>query len=312
MGVFKINKNINDFSEQDFQNEVSQEDKSNEEKQTINFNNNLSVSKKQFRNNISKALELFSNKLEKTINSLGKLIVDSYSVAIKRFNSYFTNEFLTDLSDFLIKFPNAVKKLEIELLDTLYNAKWFEGCIIYISISNIQEYFDILEHTRNGSKNRTKQIDKFIFSYINKQKVEEIRKSWRNHNLDTYILKICNQAVYAYERKEYALTVIALSSLWQGIIADKSNHTYEYRKDDKTKDDFKHLSSETESYSRAYDFFKNYIMYPCTSKDDVIEDVPGRHSSLHSWYKRYPSKKSALNAILLTDYLIKITPLQNE
>ena len=312
MGVCKINKNFNDFSEQDFQDEVSQEEKSSEEIQSNNSDNiSISVSKEQIRANISKTLELFSSKLEKTLNSIGELIVASFNVALKRLNSYFTNEFLKDLCNFLIKFPDAVEKLEIELFDTLYDAKWFEGCIIYIGISNIQEYFDILEHTRKGSKNRAKLIDKYIFSHINKQKVEEIRKSWRNHNLDTYILKICNQAVYAYERKEYALTVIALSSLWQGIIADKCNHADEYRIDNKTKKDFKQLSSNNKSYSRANDFFLNYIMYPCSSKNNVIEDVPGRHSSLHSWYTRYPSKKSALNAILLTDYLIKITPLQN-
>ena len=50
MGVCKINKNFNDFSEQDFQDEVSQEEKSNEEIQSNNSDNiSISVSKEQIR-----------------------------------------------------------------------------------------------------------------------------------------------------------------------------------------------------------------------------------------------------------------------
>lgn len=313
----KINKDNDNYSEQNLENNPS-----TEEKRNLIINKKLDnyyfpVSNEQSISNISRALESFGKNLEIVLNSLsetfvrsGQIIVDSMSVVLKRLDNYLSSEFLTDLYRLFVKLPGAVEKLNKELLDTLYDVKWFEGCIVYIGVNNIEDYFYILEHTRNGSKNRTKQIDRLIFSHIDNQKVDEIRKSWRNHGLDTYILRICNQAVYAYERKEYALTIITLSSLWQGIIADKSNHTYEYRKDDKTRDDFKNLSSETELYSRAYDFFKNYIMYPCASKDDVIDDVPGRHSSLHSWYTRYPSKKAALNAILFTDYLVKLNPVQ--
>ena len=47
-------------------------------------------------------------------------------------------------------------------------------------------------------------------------------------------------------------------------------------------------------------------MYSCYSVEEVIDDVPGRNSSAHSWYSEYPSKKAALNAILFTDFLLRL------
>ena len=59
-------------------------------------------------------------------------------------------------------------------------------------------------------------------------------------------------------------------------------------------------------------FFDEYIMYNCESVEEVKEDVPGRNSSAHSWYNKYPSRKAALNAILFTDFLLDIEPLEHE
>ena len=43
--------------------------------------------------------------------------------------------------------------------------------------------------------------------------------------------------------------------------------------------------------------------------DDVIDGVPNRHGVSHSWYRSYPSKKASLNAIMLTDYILRLEPL---
>ena len=144
------------------------------------------------------------------------------------------------------------------------------------------------------------------YRIFNKTLIEKIRKSWRDHGIPQYKLRILNQAVYAYHRKEYALTAITLSTMWQGMIADKTTLGVKgYQKDSKTKAQFRQIS-DINDFPEPYDaFFKEYIMYECHSENDVKEDVPGRHSFAHSWFNKYPSRKAALNAILLTDCIIK-------
>ena len=52
----------------------------------------------------------------------------------------------------------------------------------------------------------------------------------------------------------------------------------------------------------------NMIIGTCYSIDDIVEGVPNRHGVAHSWYNKYPNQKAALNAILLTDFLINLKP----
>ena len=68
---------------------------------------------------------------------------------------------------------------------------------------------DILNSTRK-SKNRVKKIDKLIFGYYSKTKIEELRKGWRDKNIPNHIVRMMQQAVQAYHRKEYAITVTML------------------------------------------------------------------------------------------------------
>ena len=53
------------------------------------------------------------------------------------------------------------------------------------------------------------------------------------------------------------------------------------------------------------------VFYKCYSMDEVIPDVPGRHSIAHGWFDKYPSRKAALNAILFTDFLIGLQPKED-
>jgi hypothetical protein len=53
-------------------------------------------------------------------------------------------------------------------------------------------------------------------------------------------------------------------------------------------------------------------MYNCNSSAETILDVPGRNSAAHSFYESYPTRKAALNAILFTDFLLNLEPLEEE
>ena len=119
------------------------------------------------------------------------------------------------------------------------------------------------------------------------------------------------QAVQAYYRKEYAITVVMLSTMWEGIIYEKA-HDARGKNGKRTKNNFEKLIEQNDFDALFQSFFDEYIMYDCRSTEQVIDDVPGRNSSAHSWYNKYPSKKAALNAILFTDFLLKLEPITNE
>ena len=45
-----------------------------------------------------------------------------------------------------------------------------------------------------------------------KPAIEEMKKEWRRLDLPEHLMRILHQAVQAYHRKEYAITVIVLST----------------------------------------------------------------------------------------------------
>ena len=168
---------------------------------------------------------------------------------------------------------------------------------------------EIISATKE-SKKRTSMLDRVIFRYYTKSKVEEIRKGWREVGLPRFKVKILNQTVHAYYRSEFVLTVNTLVSLWEGIIAEKSDCPNEYRTNKRTRENLAMLIDEN-GYDEIFDSFcEEFIFYDCRKPGDVIADVPGRHGIAHSWYDKYPSKKMALNAILFTDFLLHLEPSQ--
>ena len=69
--------------------------------------------------------------------------------------------------------------------------------------------------------------------------------------------------------------------------------------------------TEANDYDKIFsDYFNTFIVSQCNKVDDVVDGVPNRHGVSHSWYHSYPSKKASLNAILLTDFIIGLEPLE--
>lgn len=194
--------------------------------------------------------------------------------------------------------------------EQMYFARWFPYAGSVLNADYVEQINDAWSHTRDGSKNRIKQTDKIVFAFYTKTEIEYMRKSWKDLDLPKYLIKILNQAVQAYRRGEYAMTVCALTTLWEGIICDKANDP-SFRTSNKTKDNLKRLVDENEYDSILYSFCDDFIFYNCKSPEEVKEDVPGRHGIAHCWYNKYPTKKAALNAILFTDFLLNLEPTEN-
>lgn len=204
-----------------------------------------------------------------------------------------------------------IKHLNKLYLEEMYDARWFPYIGWDADISLAIVIFEIIDSTKK-SKNRTQKIDKAIFQYYTKTEIETLRKTWRTVNISKPKLRILNHAVKAYHRKEYALTVSTLVALWEGIIAQKSNTADNYRVGQQVNTNLKKLIEENDYNAIFFSFCEEFIFYTCKSSSDVKDDVPGRHGIAHSWYEKYPNKKMALNAILFTDFLLKLEPLPIE
>ena len=172
----------------------------------------------------------------------------------------------------------------------------------------VNEMYNKVE--QEASEEVIKKIDKLIFSYYTKEEINNLKRGWREMDLPSYITRILVQSIQAYHRREYALTVSALTTLWEGIIQDKVNDK-SYRISKRTRENLAKLIEENEFDKIISSFCEEFIFYICKKPEDVKPDVPGRHGIAHCWYEAYPSRKVALNAILFTDFLLKLRPLEN-
>lgn len=207
----------------------------------------------------------------------------------------------------IIGFDYDYKEVNKVFLKAMFDAKWFPYAGWTADCKIVDEVLVIL-NTSKASKNRVKRIDKLIFSYYHKDEINYLKRSWRQMNLPSYMTRILVQSVNAYHRREYALTVSALSTLWEGIIQEKANDD-SYRVSKKTRENLTKLIKENKFDEIFSSFCEDFIFYDCNKPEEVKSDVPGRHGIAHCWYNTYPNRKVALNSILFTDFLLGLKPL---
>ena len=208
------------------------------------------------------------------------------------------------------------KEFNQTYLTAMFECKWFPYAGWAADISLTEEVSDILATSRGVSKRREKRIDKAILAYYTPKEIKAIKRTWRNSDLDPHIKRILGQALEAHLRGEYALCISSLSTLWEGLIYIKANNTsMKERHRQRMEVTKKELAELTESndYDKIFsDYFNQWIVSQCNEVDDVVDGVPNRHGVSHSWYRSYPNKKASLNAILLTDFIIHLEPLERD
>ena len=195
-------------------------------------------------------------------------------------------------------------------LKAMFNVRWFPYAGWNADCRIVDSMLEIL-NTSRASKNRVNRIDRLIFSYYGKEEINNFKRRWRQMNLPSYMTRILIQSVQAYHRREYALTVSVLSTLWEGIIQEKMNDN-SYRICRKTRENLGKLIKENEFNKIFASFCDEFIFYNCTKPDEVKLDVPGRHGIAHCWYDTYPNRKMALNAIIFTHFLLELKPIVKE
>lgn len=200
-------------------------------------------------------------------------------------------------------FVDKYDELNEIYLRAMYDAKWFPYAVWIANIELFAEVNEILGSSRGMSKRCEKRIDKAIISYYTKAEIKHIKRHWKKSDLEPHVKKALGQTIEAYLRKEYALVIPFLATMWEGIIKSKGVENTK-----KPQEDIKKLVGENGYDDVFSDFYNNMIIGTCYSINDVVEGVPNRHGIAHSWYTKYPNQKAALNAILLTDFLINLKP----
>ena len=272
----------------------------------------------QFESPVLKAIEAWNNSAVSNLaTGLTALIQNPVMQKIQAINTNLskwlnTIDFspLTSILENIqnIGFDYDYEEVNEVFLKAMFDARWFPYAGWIADFRIVDAILEILDTSR-ASKNRVKRIDKLIFSYYDKEEINNIKRGWRQMSLPSYMTRILVQSVQAYHRREYALTVSALSTLWEGIIQEKVNDT-SYRISRKTRDNLTKLIEENEFDKIFSSFCEEFIFYNCTKPEDVKPDVPGRHGIAHCWYDTYPNRKMVLNAILFTDFLLGLKPLE--
>lgn len=264
--------------------------------------------------NLSLAASL-SESLKGILESFTPMVNMIRTPALDWFRSFDISPFTQVLKNLQIdsEISHRYKELNEIYLQTMYETKWCPYARWIADTSLFGEVNYIIRTSRGASKNREKRIDKAILSYYTKSKILQIKKSWWKTDLDYCIRRTLLQAIDSYLRGEYALTIPCLSTMWEGLIYIKAKNVSPTERErqsmKETKNDLKALV-ENDNYEIIFcDYFDNWIVSNCNGVKDVVEGVPNRHGVAHSWYRQYPNKKAALNAILMTDFIVSLSPI---
>lgn len=254
----------------------------------------------------NKLTSLLSNQISAFVNNMSSAIITAVQSPMMQWLQSFDFTSVWDVLkdiDPLIDYSDRYKELNEAYLSAMYECKWFPYAGWISDISLFSTISEIISSSRGASKRREQRIDKAILSYYTKAELKNIKRQWKNTELEPHMKKILGQAVEAHIRGEYVLTISCLATMWEGMIKSKITEVPK-----PSKEDIQDLVDENGFDKIFSDFYNNMIISTCYSVDDVVEGVPNRHGVAHSWYVKYPTRKASLNAILLTDFIINLKP----
>ncbi|MDD4494603.1 MAG: hypothetical protein PHV32_09720 [Eubacteriales bacterium] len=147
----------------------------------------------------------------------------------------------------LINIDRLEERIRRPYLQTMLEAKWFPYVLNIESIQSklLYEIMDIAETSKlvDGrlSKSCIHRINKCIKALFTNRLLDNIVCGWSNAGIERHRLKMLRQEVSAYKRKEYAMTTIVLSCMWEGLIADIRSDNGIKGADEKLKDAFRKI-----------------------------------------------------------------------
>ena len=268
-------------------------------------------------NGLNQAIEEANRLIEVLDNNLLSSIYNNVGTISPNFYNWYNTLGLTIteaigmqktlVSDFPAVSPLAVYKVYERIL---YKLKWFPGAILTVGIRSFYKLINVLsniDEEDNHLEEHIEHIDSEIESFFTENDIKRINNNWANSELEEFIVRILGESLNAYLRGEFALTISTLATMWECLILKKL-HITNRQKPKLTNQQFKELVLENDYEVVFSNYYFDFIVSQCEGVDDIVDGVPNRHSIAHGWYRNYPTKKAALNAILFTDFIINLEP----
>lgn len=286
---------------------LEKQPKLSEDKTLIETNKQDTISHADF---IEKQLELLTASVDDSLEILVDKLIASFQLATSLIAKQLQSIDKNHIASFFESLIKVFREIEISgeqykvYLNTMSECSWFPYACSDADVKLLIEINNIATASRGKSKRRTIRVDKVVYSYYTEQEIKRIRYRWYNSNLEHHIKKMLCQAINAHLRGEYALTVTCLAPMWEFFIREKIED--KKRTADEYKNDVKNLFIENGFEEEYGDFYTKSIIEKCYGPDETVEGVPNRHGIAHCWYKKYPNKKTSINAILVTDFIIRL------
>ncbi len=190
------------------------------------------------------------------------------------------------------------------LTRTLCNHDWCPHALFIDPEAKGMEHELVFPFEHKDKKLNPKNIDDIVFKYFNDQAVHNITGRWSDYVDSDLHKRIVREAAESYFEEKYVLTICCMATIWEGIIRNKLEISNKEGKNYKT---LVHNRLIEKGHSGALlDFYYDKILKQCYKHDDLLTDVPCRNAIAHGRYTEYPSRKSALNAILMTDLVLSL------
>lgn len=256
------------------------------------------------------AVNNFAFLQEYAFASIGQDVIDAVT---RNLSTVFTDTLLPVFEE-VRRIPSYTKRAYRFYVSVLFNHTWYPYVSDLGSVSLMNRILAICRctHPRSESRtsNRARKIDKEIFSYFSKPVLNDMLKDWLDSPLPKTQKRLLKEAISHYHSKQYGSAYIVLASLWEDLIARAKGMPGEHRQ--RVKQDIEEMAVICDIPETHISFLKEFVFYDCRKEADIKPDAPGRHSAAHGWHKDYPTRKVALNAILVTANFISLVCIADE
>lgn len=199
---------------------------------------------------------------------------------------------------------DIIEQRQNECARALLEVEWCPAVAVLLPIGQLVPLCEIASRNQDETK-REEALSQFVFRHMGMRYTDNLLEDLKNFNISKHLRRLLKETIYAYRRKENGIVATVLPTLWEGIIRDKAQ--IESNVQTSILKEKVEAFVDDAYYPKAIsEFYKTCILYPCKKAADVKSNVPGRHATAHGWFVEYPTKKAALNAILFTDFLLRL------
>lgn len=201
---------------------------------------------------------------------------------------------------------NSFTDANSNLILKLAEANWCPYIGEITDSSVVFDIFKMIAECGNDADNFKENIDKLLLDYYDDKEITEIKNSWEKCSYDDVYKQLLAEAIDNFICKKYASTCVLLTSLYGRLIFIKTGLGFKRENGKEVEIEFDKLLLQNNDKEKFVGYLNNEVLYQCNELKDIHNDSPGRNELMHGWYNNYPSRKKALNAIIMTDFILSL------